>query len=649
MRGHRRILSLAAASAAMAVAVAAQAPGGGSSVSNAPDAATAPAYQTTYDFAAGGVFLGVDGNRDKFRTERNLRSGFNTGAVMLDIRPVAGGGPFDFFTLSGFGFGDSSPYQRAMLRITKRKLYDFTGSYRKFNYFFGLPEFAAGWRPEDSVGRTFRFALELLPARTLSPIVGYRRHQLYGARFTSQDLGLDAIPVSYPRRLSSDEVFGGVKLKTRTASARFIQSWIGFKDDQQLLPRDGDSAGFRGATLAGGSRNVPSRISTSTSRFLGAWRPSRRYDLTARYLYSSADLDISRWEDLLIRIGQGQFPVRQLLSSSGTSEKPTHNFGFSQSADLTERLSFHHRFVYEKYTLTGFLTTSGVVQLIDEILGSSIDLPVEAAGGTITDYKLLRNEAELEFAVHRTFSVFGSYRYRDRHMAFGPADTNPRPVVTIGHDGGGGVIWRPSARGRLRATFEKGTASTAFNRIDPLSTTRWRIQGSLRPAGPLTITGNLLIEDNRNDTPDVNYDLDNRQAGVQAVYVPAEGVLVSGGYNYLRLRTTTDIVFYALSELTRGTSFYEANMHLLNSAVEVPVGERVRFRIGYDYTRDTGESFPLNFDVVRAGFSVEIARGVSFETDWRRYSYDERNADIRNYTANVLAVGLRFTSPEGRP
>ncbi len=648
MRGHRRILSLAVASAAAALTAAAQAPVGGTAVSDPPPAA-ARGYETTYDFAAGGVFLDVDGNRDKFRTERNLRSGFNTGAVLLDVRPVAGGGKFDFFNLSAFGFGDSSPYQRATLRLTKRKLYDFTGSYRKFNYFFGLPEFAAGWHPEDSVGRSFRFGLELLPGRTFSPILGYRRNQLYGTRFTSQDLGFDAFPVSYPRRLSSDEVFGGAKLRTRTVSLRFIQSHIRFKDDQQLLPNGDQSVGFRGNTLAGGVRNVPSRISTSTSRFLGAWRPNRRYDLTARYLYSSADLDVSRWDDLLVRVGQGQFPVRQLISSSGTSEKPTHNFGFSQSADLTDRLTFHHRFVYEKYTLTGFLTTSGVVRLIDEMLGGSIDLPVEAAGGTITDYRLARNEAELEFSVHPTFALFGSYRYRDRHMAFGPAGTSPRPVVTIGHDGGGGVIWRPSAKGRLRASFEKGTASTAFNRIDPLSTMRWRIQGSLRPVSALTITGSALFEDNRNDTPDVNYDLDNRQAGVQAVYVPAERVLVSAGYNYLRLHTTTDIVFYALSELTRGVSLYEANMHLLNSAVEVPIGDRVSFRVGYDYTRDTGESFPLTFDVVRAGFSVRFTRTVSFETDWRRYSYDERNAAIRNYTANVLAVGLRFTSPEGRP
>lgn len=647
MRGHRRILSLAVASVAAAAAVAAQAPAGEATVSDAPPASVRE-YETTFDFAAGGVFLDVDGNREKFRTERNLRSGFNTGTVFLDIRPVAGGGAFDFFNLSAFGFGDSSPYQRAALRLTKRKIYDFTGSYQKFNYFFGLPEFAVGLHPEDSVGRSFRFGLELLPSRIFSPILGYRRNQLYGTRFTSQDLGFDAYPVSYPRRLSSDEIFGGAKLKTRTASLRFIQSYIRFKDDQQLLPNGDDSVGFRGGTVSEGVRNVPARISTSTSRFLGAWRPSRRYDVMARYLYSSADLNVSRWEDLLIRIGQGQFPVRQLISSSGTSEKPTHNFGLSQSADLTERLSFHHRFVYEKYTLTGFLTTSGVVQLLDEILGASIDLPVEAAGGTITDYRLTRNEAELEFSVHRTFALFGSYRYRDRHMAFGPAGTTPRPVITIGHDGGGGIIWRPSAKGRLRATFEKGTASTAFNRIDPLSTMRWRIQGSLRPIGPLTITGTALIEDNRNDTPDVNYDLDNRQAGMQIVYVPAEGALISAGYNYLRLRTTTDIVFYALSQLTRGTSFYEANMHLLNSAVEVPIGDRVRFRVGYDFTRDTGESFPLTFDVTRAGVSVRLGRGVDFETDWRYYSYDERNAAIRNYNAHVLAVGLRFTSPEGR-
>ena len=42
-------------------------------------------------------------------------------------------------------------------------------------------------------------------------------------------------------------------------------------------------------------------------------------------------------------------------------------------------------------------------------------------------------------------------------------------LVTIGNAGLGGVIWRQGRKARVRAEVEKGTATEAFNRIDPLA------------------------------------------------------------------------------------------------------------------------------------------------------------------------------------
>ncbi|MCP5120467.1 MAG: hypothetical protein GY953_57470, partial [bacterium] len=177
------------------------------------------------------------------------------------------------------------------------------------------------------------------------------------------------------------------------------------------------------------------------------------------------------------------------------------------------------------------------ISLINQTTGDSMDLPLEEAGGTMTDYRLAENEAELEFVLTPQMSVFGGHRYRNRHMAFGDVGTDPRRVVTIGNAGLGGVIWRAGRKARVRAEVEKGTASEAFNRIDPLSTLRWKIKSHFRPVENLSITANVLFEDNENNRQDVNYDLDNRQVGAQAVYTLPEKMLLSGGYNYLRIRT----------------------------------------------------------------------------------------------------------------
>ena len=606
----------------------------------APGAASG--YESRVDLKLEAVFVDTDGNRDKFWTDQYLRSGFNTGGVLLDFRPLdASRAFFDFLTVTASGLGDSSPYQNGSLRMARRRLYDLRADYRKYNYFFGLPEFAVGLHSENSAARSAGVNLKLLPDRRISFLAGYRRHQLYGTRFSSQALPLDTYQVSYPRRLASDELSGGVEFNRRPLMLRFEQSFLRFRDDSQVFPAAAEGLG--GNTLEEGFRDLPTRVGTPVSRVLGRYQAGRKYEVVGRYLYSGADLDVSRLENFLARPGASPVLAREILSSSGASEKPTHNAGVTQSWAITDRLDLYHRFVYEDYTLTGLLATSGVLRLINELTGQELDFPFTGLGGTVTAYKLGRNETELRFAASRSLSLVGQHRYMDRHMAFGEQGTNPRPVVTITNAGGGGVIWTPGAKGRIRADVEKGVATEAFNRIDPLSFLRWRVLGRVRVTPKITISGNLVIEDNRNDTAGVNYDLDNRQFGIQAVAAPSRKFLITAGYQYYRLRTATDIVFYAMSELTGGTSLYETNTHALNAAIEAPITDRLALRFGIGYLEDNGETYPLSFANQRAGFSLRLVKGIYFETDWGRFSYSEKRFDLRDYTTNVLRTGLRFT------
>jgi hypothetical protein len=77
----------------------------------------------------------------------------------------------------------------------KRRLMTFA-DYRKYDYFFSFPVRA---RPDPrGLGRPVcPRRLEALPDRKVSFLLGYRRNQLYGTRFSSQNLILDAYPVSY--------------------------------------------------------------------------------------------------------------------------------------------------------------------------------------------------------------------------------------------------------------------------------------------------------------------------------------------------------------------------------------------------------------------------------------------------------------------
>ncbi|MEK7407263.1 MAG: hypothetical protein AAB225_19485 [Acidobacteriota bacterium] len=601
------------------------------------------------DVTLGGIWVDVHGSRSRFLTDRYLRSGFNLGGLSLDLRPPAEASSwFNFATLSALGFGGSSPYQRADFRIVKRKLYDLDVAFRRFNYFFEWPGFALGLHPENSVGRWSSASLKLFPERTAQLHFGYRRNQQYGTAFSTEALILDTYQVSQPRRLASDEFSVGTTLKLSPLLFTLEQSFVRFRDDTQVLPNSLNPAGLIGSRLSGGQRDTPTRILTPLTRAVARYARGSAYDVTARYLYSNADLKLNRFDNLLNRVGTGGLPVRQIISSSGVSDKPTHVADLTQTIELTDKLTLHHQFHVNTYTLTGFLDTSGVLRFLSGGESRGLDLPFDERGGTATEYKLARNEVGLDYSLSKSLSVLGVWRYSDRHLGFAqdPAPS-PKPLVTITHSGAAGVAWIPGAKARFRAEIEKGTSSTAFNRIEPLSFLRVKLRGELRPVAKVTLSSGAVFADNRNDTRGVNYDLDDRQVSVQAAYAASERLVFSGGYNFYRVRSSADIVFFTFARLTGGRSLYETDTHVTHAEAQLPVGPRLNLRLGYQFLKDVGASFPLRLHAPRAGLSLLLGKGISAEAGWQHYSYNEAGQAFlpvtSGYRGHELTSGLRFS------
>jgi len=630
--------------------------GAGGPAAGQPPPAPAGGIQTRGEFLAGGQWVGSGGSQASFFTDRYLRSGFNLDAVALDFRPAGGsGGRFDFATLHGSGFGNAQPYQNADFRAARRRLYDLRAGYRRFQYFFDLPSLALGLHPECNVNRSSQVSLKLFPERAAAFHVGYRRNQQYGTAFTTSQLILDTFQLSSPRRLASDEFRFGAELRRRPFSVLIEQSFVRFRDDTQFFPSLRNPDGFIGNRLAEGQRDLPTRILTPVTRLLGR-RDGVRHDLTGRYIYSKADFDLHRFDSLLYRIGAARLPVRQILSSTGVSEKPSHLGSVTQSVELTDRLTLHHQFFFNSYTITGLLDTTGVLRMINERANQSLDLPVEERGGTVTGFKLARNHMDLELTLHRSLSLLGGYRYADRHLGYAPHTSGPgasvsapRPLVTISHASSGGFAWIPSEKARLRADVEKSTSSSAFHRIEPLDSFRWRMRGEFRPAARLSVSGGAVIANNRNGTPGVNYDLDDRNYSAQAVYAYSERFLLTGGYNFHQIHSSTDVRFFLAQRLTTGASLYETDTHVAHADLLFPAGPRLTLSAGYQLVKDTGASLPLLIHHPRAGLTCRIGENVSIEAHWQHRSYKERLFAFQEYRAQVLSGGLRITLPGGRP
>ncbi len=161
----------------------------------------------------------------------------------------------------------------------------------------------------------------------------------------------------------------------------------------------------------------------------------------------------------------------------------------------------------------------------------------------------------------------------------------------------------------------------------------------------MQVSASAQVADNRNDTPGIRHDLDDRQFAVHAVYTASDRLLLSGGYNYLQLNSATDIVFFTLARLRSSRSLYETKTHAATAEVQVPAGPRLDFRFGYQYIEDKGLSLPLRMHAPRAGFQLKLHRSIAAEGQWQHCSYGERLFSLEGYRAYTIAAGLRFNLP----
>lgn len=108
--------------------------------------------------------------------------------------------------------------------------------------------------------------------------------------------------------------------------------------------------------------------------------------------------------------------------------------------------------------------------------------------------------------------------------------------------------------------------------------------------------------------------------GLNFTYLRTASLLLSGGYQFLRIHSNRNILFFRLFELTQGRSIYQSEIHLGYAQLLLPVGSRLQLRIGYQLIRNQGLSFPLKRETPRPGLSFFFFKGLHWESDWRHIS-----------------------------
>jgi len=596
-------------------------------------------YAVQGSIGVSGVLVDINGSESLYRTHYNYRDGFHLSEFRLDLFSESGTSDWmDFFQLDGSGFGGAMPHERATLQFGKRGVYEFRGNYRKQIYFFDLPSFALGAHTSDSARRSTDLNLRLFLHRRFTLELGYFRNRSYGTSFSSQFQFQDLFQIADPRRtLTQDFRIGGTFDFDQLRFSVF-QNFRKYKDD----PEQAENLPIGEARPADIASSVPVRLSIPSTHLVASFSPSSRFSIDGKYLYSDGHAESNRAETLALQLTEG-LTLEQIVHASSVSDRPEHLGEIGLFAGLTDRVAFKNVFEIRRFDLQGQFAAT-----------TSLGVPGQPGpeflqeAEQVLEYRLVRNRPEIEFYLDPRLTLYGGYQFEDRQVdrVFGLSTDTENEVLSHSrrsHSGFGGVAWRPYSRARVSAELEIGSADDSFTPTEPDDFLRWRIQARLPLSEGLTLTPRLLISDRNNKSSGTNFDLNQRQVGIDLVFRdPDQRFDISGGYNLFHLVSLADISFFLSQEPALDRSRYRTNLHHVYARAGIPTGI-VRLRFGFQLLKDPDSStLALDRHHVEAGFSVPFAEVWSWDTTWYYVNYEEQVRTDNEYSANRLVLTLRW-------
>jgi len=198
----------------------------------------AGAQSTSLDIEAGYQEVDVNGNEDMFRTQINQQDGFVLRNFSLNyVDPSGNSGFVDRLRVDASGFG-GNPAGRFRLQMGLGEAYRLSLYYQNFETFSALPAYAnpllddgvfPGQHTWERTRDLLDVQLEILPGRTITPIVGYRWNSYDGPGQTTYSVGADEFLLDSQLDETEQEFYVGVNFATGGLQGTLIQGWRSFE------------------------------------------------------------------------------------------------------------------------------------------------------------------------------------------------------------------------------------------------------------------------------------------------------------------------------------------------------------------------------------------------------------------------------------
>ncbi|HVO98840.1 MAG TPA: hypothetical protein VMT15_12270 [Bryobacteraceae bacterium] len=626
-----------------------------------------PEYNIIQSFELGYRFVSTGGDTGMYDSTVNYRNGIRLLASSLVVQSRDGQGRFfDHLLITTQGLGND-PYQSAVLRVEKNRLYRYGMIWRLTQYVDPALTVSYGEHAMNTTRTMQDHDFTLFPDRAFQLFLGYSRNLETGPALTTIQLFNeqgDEYPLFANVHRQVNEYRLGGELHVLGMRIHLMHGWENYKENspQSLTAPSAGNNTTDLNTLTSFQSTQPIH-GTSPYWRVGLFREGGKYwAVNGRFTYVAGKNAFSLDELAAGTAFRGG--ATQQIVTYGNADRPalTANLTVtlfpSDHIDLTNQTSFSNIRMIGNAYFTEFV--SG--------FQASPVLPFQYLG-----IHTLSNSTDLLYHPSKWLSIHGGFEYSDRHIGSVQGQSNlgdPPPTQEAIEQtnqlkaGTLGFRLKPLKGFTISVDGEVGRENKPIYPISDGNYQAFRARVEYRTK-LLRLDAYAKSDYNINSDALTSYASHARQYGADASWTPLSWFAIDASYAKLHLTTLGGINYFAKGKDVSGdSSYYISNIHSAVLGARFAIRKRVDLYMGYSHIQDVGDgrttpygaglytsspafqavqSFPLRYLSPQFRLSIRINPKLRWNAGYQYYGYREQFSALQNYLANTGYSSLAFS------
>lgn len=586
------------------------------------------------NFELGYRYVDIEGNKDKYFEDLNLRKGPRLLTLNFDLLPSGKyKNYFDLLNVYASTLG-GDPFESYGFTMKKYGAFNFRYGHRKSTYYCkdiilppGLADVSTttgGDFHTYNFERSFdNLYLDLRPAKGTKLFVSFDRQSRSGESTTTLDIARDEFELDSPLDELKTEYAAGLQVNLNKFDFYLEGSYRDYENRSKiLLPGYSEGENTENFTdLFSYELRAPYDFTMPLVAARVNARPIARLQATVSYTRSDLNMDLNYYEKGL---GTNYDDTPLDYVSTGFAE-------ISRKFNLLDAdLSY---MVHEKVYLIGGFRFNRLEQ--DGELTIAGSDPIESTH----EIKTSIYEAGTQVLPFKALSVSGGLRLESREVSYeqehGEEESHETNRTTFFFNANYGL----SNTLRVMAEYERGAYKGPYTLTSPTDLNRFKIRAKFKPMESLNIVFTFLRRDLKND--DSGGKFESNTLSVDISYSMKSKMYLAAGYSRLDIDTSiANIVTYQFQQAPWNIK-YKGGNNVFRGSLKYVINKNVSAGFMANTYKNSG-TWELDWTDLDGWIRVTLNNGYSLFLSYRYNNYDETLYNFDDYSSHIYTVGFGY-------